>query len=260
MPDRMLQFKVVVNCGPCADFVGQCLDSIRTQSYPHWEAYVTIDPCGDETAKRARAAGRGEPRLLIHRNRVRRYSLYNLVRATARSGDDPEDVIVCLDGDDWFSTPDALAIIADTYRRYDCWMTYGSWQSNVVGHGGHRDGCWPAYPEGTTRFRHTRWLGTAVRTWKRWLWGLLRDADLRTEDGRYFRVSEDQVVMLPLLEMCGTDRARHVATPIMVYNKIPKYTVDEDLAREKERNGDLISQRPPYARLKAPVRDRSVAV
>jgi hypothetical protein len=88
----------------------------------------------------------------------------------------------------------------------------------------------------------------------------LRDADLRTEDGRYFRVSEDQVVMLPLLEMCGTDRARHVATPIMVYNKIPKYTVDEDLAREKERNGDLISQRPPYARLKAPVRDRSVAV
>jgi glycosyltransferase involved in cell wall biosynthesis len=255
----MLHLKIIVNCGPCEEFVGQCLDSIRTQSYRHWDAYVAIDPCGDQTGRRAGAASRGEPRFHLRRNRTRRYSLYNLVHSIDRSGEDPEDVIVCLDGDDWFATPDALAIIVETYRRDDCWMTYGSWQSNVVGHGGNRDGLWPAYPDGLTDFRGTRWLGTAVRTWKRWLWDLLRDADLRNEEGRYFRTSEDQAVMLPLLEMCGTERARHIAAPLMVYNKLPKYVVDDEIARERERNADLLGRRRPYARLEGRHWNRAAA-
>jgi len=259
-PDTVsgLTFKVIVNCGPCADFVGQCLASIRAQSHPNWEAYVTIDPSGDGTGRRASLAAKGEPRIQIRRNRTQRFSLYNTVQAINRSGAGPEDVIVSLDGDDWFSTPHALRTIAETYVRHECWMTYGSWQSNVVSPDGHRDGLWPAYPEGATDFRNTRWLGTAVRTWKRWLWDLLRDADLRNEEGRYFRISEDQAVMLPLLEMCGTERARHIAAPLMVYNKLPKYVLPEELTREREHNGDLLARRKPYARLQAPA--RAVAV
>ena len=114
------------------------------------------------------------------------------MRAIQHSEAEAEAVIASLDGDDWFATPDALRAIADAYEKSGCWLTYGSWISNVERPDGRRDGVWPAYPKETTDFRRTRWLGTAVRTWKKWLWDHIRDADLRDAYGEYFRIAEDQ--------------------------------------------------------------------
>jgi glycosyltransferase involved in cell wall biosynthesis len=243
------KFKLIVNCGPCAGFIGRCLHSVKEQTHTEWEAYITVDPCGDDTVARAVQASGGDPRIRITRNETRRYSMENLVRSIDRSQAEPEDVIAVLDGDDWFSTKDALRTIADAYEQSGCWMTYGSWLSNVARSDGGRDGMWPAYPEGTTDFRRARWLGTAVRTWRRWLWDHLSDSDLRDDAGNYFRVSEDQAIMIPLLEMCGTAKARHIATPIMVYNKLAKYPVCNEIVEESERNGGLLDRRPSYSRL-----------
>jgi hypothetical protein len=55
--------------------------------------------------------------------------------------------------------------------------------------------------------------------------------------------------MIPLLEMCGTAKAKHIASPIMTYNKLAKYARDNELAEEGLRNGYLIDRRPPYPRL-----------
>lgn len=246
----MSKLRIYINCGPCAEFVGKCLATVREQTYSNWDAWVTIDPCGDDTYAEAARAARGDLRILLHRNNQRRYSMHNLVRAIKRSQPDPEDVLVCLDGDDWFADRNALQIIAATYERYSCWMTYGSWFSNVPNRVGGYDGMWPAYPQGTTDFRRHRFLGTAVRTWKKWLWDCLDQKDLRTESGEFPRVSEDQMVMIPLLEMCGPERARHIAQPIMTYNKLPKYPRDESLDREGLKNAELIDKRKPYPRLK----------
>lgn len=248
-----INFKIIVNCGPCEEYIGTCLESVMSQSVTAWEAFVTVDPCGDGTFERASRETRGDARIHVKRNETRLYSLCNLVTAIRESNAEPEDVIVVLDGDDWFATEHALLMIACVYENFDCWMTYGSWLSNVPRPDGRRDGLWPAYPEGTTRFRHTRWLGTAVRTWKKWLWDHIEDADLRNDSGEYFRVSEDQAVMLPLLEMCGTSKAKHVSEPIMVYNKKVKYKVDGQIAEESARNAHLLDIRPPYPRLESKV-------
>ena len=71
------------------------------------------------------------------------------------------------------------------------------------------------------------------------------------ESGNYVRVSEDKLVMIPLLEMCGTARARHIAAPIMIFNKIVDYSVGDPFAGERVQNAALIARRPPYARLAA---------
>ena len=249
----MTKFKIVINCGPCQDFIEKCIASVKAQSLTSWEGYVTVDPCGDNTYAFALRAAAGDPRIRVKQNERRRYSMCNLVHAIQWSNAEPEDVIATLDGDDWFADDDALRTIAEAYEEFDCWITYGSWLANVVGPSGRPNGCWPAYPEGTTDFRRHRFLGTAVRTWKRWLWDHLRDSDLRNEAGEYVRVSEDQIIMIPLLEMCGTSRAKHIAAPIMVYNKTVKYPFDQTITDEGVRNGYLIDSRPPYARLEAKV-------
>lgn len=242
----MLQLKIIVNCGPCEAYIDQCLESIKRQSYPHWQAYVTVDPHGDRTFECAQEAKGHDPRIAVTRNTVPLYSLANLVRAIDRSQAQPEDVIVFLDGDDWFYGDDALQVIVNTYNTHDCWLTYGSWEPNVDdGYVGQ----WPAYPEGITDFRARAYLATQVRTWKKWLWDLIDDRDLRDEQGGYFRVTGDQAVMFPLLEMSGTRRAKHIPDVLMIYNRATPHSADKTKYDEMKRNEAYIRSKPSYVQL-----------
>jgi glycosyltransferase involved in cell wall biosynthesis len=245
-------FRVVINCGPAEAYIAKCLASLRSQTFTQWNAYVTVDPCGDRTFEEAVAAGAGDARIDILRNAERRYSMVNLICAIARSAAAPEDVIVILDGDDWFATPDALRIIHDTYRQTSCWMTYGSWVADQPGLAGSpRGGRWPAYSLDTTDFRRSPWLGTAVRTWKRWLWDRIDDRDFRDSQGNYFRVTEDQAAMMPMLEMSGPAKASHIADVLMVYNRSSPHGCGLTCEREMFRNAAYLSSLTPYSRLLA---------
>lgn len=227
--------KIIINCGPCEDYIGLCFDSLRAQTHRGWEAFVTIDACADDTAERAWAARRGDGRIDIRVNAERRYAMSNLVHAVGRSGAGPHDIIVILDGDDWLASDRALERIVAEYRQRECWMTYGSWVTNDPSRTGASAGLWPAYPEGTTRFRETTWLGTAVRSWKKWLWDLVDDRHFRDEEGNYIRIAEDQATMLPMLEMSGTGKARHIPDALMIYNRLTPHACGKihlDLMRQ----------------------------
>ena len=94
----MLELKLIVNAGPCEDYIEQCLASVRAQRYPAWRAIVTVDPCGDATFHRARAAAGRDARIDIHLNARRMFSMANLITGIRRSEASPDDVIVVLDG------------------------------------------------------------------------------------------------------------------------------------------------------------------
>lgn len=239
--------RIIVNCGPCRGYIGTCLASLKRQTFLEWTAYVTIDPHGDGTLERATEARAGDERILITPNKKRMYSMANLVAAIKRSQARPEDIIVVLDGDDWLRTDDALQIIVDTYRNEDCWMTYGSWISNVE----HIVGGLPAYTDGTTDFRNVEWRATAVRTWKKWLWDLIDDRDLRDEKGDYLPVAEDLAVMLPMLEMSGTSKAKHIPQTLMLYNRANPASVGNIKRSELERLAAYVRSKPRYQPLLA---------
>jgi glycosyltransferase involved in cell wall biosynthesis len=259
---------VVTNCGPCEEYIAKCIASLRAQTLREWRCMITVDgapaspPAGpaaspppDQTHQRALEAIDADPRITLIRNSRRLYAMANVVNAIARSGGGDaggpaggdagapsDDIIVILDGDDWFATNRALEIIARTYDTTGCWMTYGSWISNARPNHGR----WPAYPDGTRDFRRAEWLGTAVRTFRRWLWDRIDDRDLRDDDGRYFRVVEDQAYMLPMLEMSTTRRARHIAEVLMVYNRANPQCVGNVMLDEMRRAAAAVRARPPY--------------
>ena len=241
--------RIIVNCGPNEEFIAKCLASIRSQRFVDWRAYVTVDPCGDNTFQEAVLASGADSRIHIHRNTSRQYSMVNLICAVRRSGTHPEDIMVVLDGDDWFATRDALRIIHDKYRQSNCWMTYGTWVADQSNLEASRRGMWPAYSAGTTDFRNAPWLGTAVRTWKRWLWDLIDDRDFRDADGTYLRVTEDQAAMMPMLEMSGTEKARHISEVLMVYNRSSPHACGLTRCDEMLANSRYLKTLPPYSRL-----------
>jgi glycosyltransferase involved in cell wall biosynthesis len=241
-----MNLKIIINCGPCEAYIGLCLASLRLQTFTRWNAFVTVDPCGDKTAERAFAARDGDDRIHIHVNAARLYSMANLVAAIGRSGARPDDVIVILDGDDWFATSEALARIVAEYESPDCWMTYGSWITNDRARTGFKAGRWPAYPEGTTRFREVAWLGTAVRSWKKWLWDKVDDGEFRDRDGNYVMVAEDQASMLPMLEMSGIRRARHIPDVLMIYNRMTPHACGKIHLELMRQTSAYLRRRPPY--------------
>ena len=242
---RGLELFVVVNCGPCAPFIGRCLASLKSQTYRNWRAMVTVDPSGDLTYERAVEAARGDRRIDIIRNSVRLHALENLVRAIRQNPLSSEDVIVILDGDDWLNVDHCLATVADAYNQHACWLTYGSWVSNIVG---RPSGRWPAYPTGTDNFRVAPWLATHLRSWKKWVWDLVNDDDLRDDRGEYFRVAVDVAAMTPMLEICGTERIHYIGEPIYFLNRQYKSRTDLGRYREQQRNDLIIRSRPPYPR------------
>lgn len=233
---------LVINCGLCEEAIGPCIESVRGQTFPSWRAWVTIDRLGDQTFGQAMEAREDDPRIDIVVNEERLFPMANLLRAIDRSRAEPEDVMVVLDGDDRLIRDDALALIA---RAYDegAWMTYGSWISNRA----DRPGRWPAYPEGTTDFREQPWLGTAVRSWKKWLFDLIDPDDFRDPEGKLLRVAEDLACMFPLLEMATTARARHIPEAIMLYNLDSHHDPGRALAEEGIRNAAWLRGKARYA-------------
>jgi glycosyltransferase involved in cell wall biosynthesis len=242
-------FRVIVNCGRCEAFIGQCLASLRRQTFTGWQAEVTIDRSGDSTWERALEARAGDERIVLTRNAQRRYPMTNILAALARSGAGPEDVIVNLDGDDWLIDERALATIARAYED-GCWLTYGSW----IGNRADRPGLLPPYPDDTRDFRDAPWLATAVRTWKKWLFDEIDPRDLLDDRGRPLRVCEDVAYMLPMLEMATTQRARHLAEPLMLYNLLSDHDPGPELARESDRMRAWFRTRPRYAAIHKPQR------
>jgi glycosyltransferase involved in cell wall biosynthesis len=238
-------FHVIVNCGFCEREIARCIGSLRAQTFGDWQAWVNCDRKGDATLRNAIEAAKGDARFEITQNPRRLYPMENILRTTERSGATEEDVIVIVDGDDWLVRPDAFAIIAAAYERDDCWLTYGSWISDDP----RQPGCWSAYPEGTTDFRAAPWLGTAVRTWKRWLFERIDDADFRDETGRYLRLTEDMACMLPMLEMATTARATHIAEPLLFYNRFSDHDRGRALADEGRRNTVYLRGRAAYEAL-----------
>ena len=248
--------KVIINCGPCEEWIGHCLSSLRSQSVRDWEAFVTVDNVGDRTYQNAVTARGHDARINIHRNEGRHYSMRNLIDGIARSKAEPDDIIVILDGDDWLMHDDSLRIIARTYAQENCWLTYGSWRSNDP----RTPGCWPPYPDDTMDFRSLQWLGTAIRTWKKWLWDQIDPAGFRDRYGEHFRVVEDLAAMFPMMEMTTTRRMRHIAEPLMLYNRTPNGAAIV-MADEMEENTLWLRNRPKYTPLAGipPVRSRQGA-
>jgi len=159
--------------------------------------------------------------------------------------DDPDAVLITMDGDDWFIRPDAVSRIMHEYISEECWMTYGSWVSNRPN---YPLGL-PAYPEGTTDFRHMNWFCTQVRTCKKWLLDLVKDEDLKDENNEHYRWPSDWPLWFPMIEMATTKHAVHIPDILMMYNRTSIYSMPSSPGRTA--NEQVLREKTPYEPLPA---------
>ncbi len=191
-----------------AEWVAQNLDSVFMQEYDNFRI-LYIDDCSQDGTPCLVQAYKEmydkEDKITLIENTVRCRKMKNMYNAVHSCKDD--EIIVQLDGDDWFCDKELLSRINHVYKTTDVWLTYGSYidvPGNILGYAK------PTSPEIITNnsYRKEAWLYMPTRTFYAWLFKKIRLQDFIAEQvkdhqGLFFPSADDPAFMFPMLEMAG---------------------------------------------------------
>ena len=122
----MTRFLIVTPTRNAAPYIAQCIESVRVQPHTSWRMFVIDDASDDGTLDAANNAAGNDGRVTVIHSDQRRYALRHILDTVARHAA-PDDVVVCLDGDDTLSDVRALSAISTEYDRTEAdamWTQY----------------------------------------------------------------------------------------------------------------------------------------
>ncbi len=179
------------------------LFSVFDQTYKNYRI-IYIDDCStDNTYEKVRkfvqSQGKEDQMTLI-KNPTRKLKLSNLYEAYISCKDD--EIIVCLDGDDWLSHQNVLKEINNYYQNPDIWLTYGS----AINHPKYekRDGS-PISDKNllNNKIRDIPFNISMLRTFYAGLFKKIQLKDLLFQ-GKFLPSADDFAFMVPMIEMAPT--------------------------------------------------------
>lgn len=152
-------------------------------------------------------------KVTLIRNERHQGALANLYYAIHSCND--HDIIVLLDGDDWFAHDNVLATINNVYADPNIWLTYGQFKMHPNGKLGF---CAPLSKKIVEQkeFRKIKWCVSHLRTFYAGLFKKIKIEDLLYE-GEFFSVSWDRAIMYPMIEMSGA-HFKFIPDILYIYN------------------------------------------
>lgn len=208
-------FKIVVPVCNSEQWISRCLNSVKKQEYQNYQCIVVDDMSTDETWSEILAFA-DHPNFKVVKNTEKKYALKNIYDSVNMCNPSNSDVIVVLDGDDWLSNSRVLSKLSNEYNT-GIQMTYGSFVRYPDGIIGQESSQYPKDVIESNSFREDVWRASHLRTFKYDLWSKVKKEDLIDIDGKFYETSYDQAMMLPMLEMCGSN-SKFIEDILCVYN------------------------------------------
>lgn len=212
----MNNIKIIIPFYNPGKFLEQCASTAVSQKYDNYEIIFVDDCSTDGSYDRL---PKDDDRVTIIKNDVRKTALENLHNAIMHHCD-PDDIVVILDGDDWFPNKKVLQYINEQYKEHDCWIMYGqaSWTDG-------RRGFASAYSlEEFGNIRKAPFRVSHLRTFRAGLYHSIIYQDpnfsgLKDSYGNFYKSSYDTAMMFPLLEMAGFEKTLFNDTILYIYNR-----------------------------------------
>lgn len=226
------------------------LRSVLGQDYENYRV-IYIDDCSqDDTFYKAQdlieKSGRSA-RFTLIRNEKNLGALANFYGAIHKCKD--QEIIVALDGDDFFAHDGVLTKLNRVYTKEDVWMTYGNYldyptyKQSVVK-------C-KAIPKRVIRknsFRRNPWVSSHLRTFYAALFKQIKLEDL-LDQGDFFPMAGDLAMIYPLLEMAG-NHSRFIPEILYLYNRSNPLNDHKKNFALQERCAQTIRKAKSYTPLK----------
>ena len=241
-------FKIIVPVYNSESWVRKCIKSILSQDYTSFECVICDDISTDNTYKLATQLAATDERFTAIQNTEKKFALKNIYDAIKMTNPSPQDVIVILDGDDWFSSHYVLSNLSRYYKTDNCWMTYGSFMESPTGLVGAEASDYPPDVIEQNTYREDTWRASHLKTFKHFLWNKIKTEDLIDEDGNFYEMTYDQAMMLPMLEMSGP-RAKYIPEVNYIYNLSNPNAVNKTRAQKQHQLMLKIRAKKRYERL-----------
>jgi len=210
------KIKVIIPFYNPGEFLETCVATAMSQRYDNYEVIFVDDMSTDGAYDRL---PHDDSRATIIKNTVRKTALENIHNAIMNHCDE-DDIVVLLDGDDWFPNKKVLKYIDEQYQEKDCWIMYGqaSWTNGQRGFAS-------AYtPEEFENVRKTPFKVSHLRTFRAGLYHSMEVQDsgfagLKDDNGEFYKSSYDTAIMFPIMEMAGYEKTLFNDTILYIYNR-----------------------------------------
>lgn len=225
------------------------LESVFGQCYNNW-ILIYIDDCSCDGTYEAVCSyikeRQQEHRVrIIHNEEHTGKAIGNIYKAVWLC--QPQDIVVCLDGDDWLASEDVFAYLNEVYRDPNIWLTYGQFREWTSGNKGF---CAP-YPKEVIKdglFRKCQMGPSHLRTFRAALFQKIDIEDLKI-DGEFLAMSWDLAMMIPMVEMARDNHFMFIDKILLTYNDVNSIS-DHRISRELQRSLDLmVRAKKPYEAL-----------
>ena len=220
------------------------LDSVFSQQYENYHV-IYIDDCSSDDiynlVHQYIEQHKQQHRVTLIKNQKRKKALANIYSA-AHSCDD-DDIIILLDGDDWFKHELVLKRINDAYTDAHAWMTYGQYEEYPSGKIGICKELNPGLIEKNV-FREYNWVTSHLRTFYAGLFKKIKLKDFLYK-GQFFPVAWDLAIMLPLLEM-AREHCIFIPDIVYVYNLETSFNDSKKHAEQQIHCDKVIRSRAKY--------------
>jgi glycosyltransferase involved in cell wall biosynthesis len=214
----MHRFKIVVPSFNSIDFLPKTLHSIEIQTFKDYDVCVIDD---GSTLKKQREiiaeyCGRNGWKAIYHEKNVG--ALQGLVEAIQAHNCEDNDVVVVIDGDDWFAHEKVLERLHRAYTDNAIFMTWGQCEIHPAGKAPMKYAQpIPDMVIDQQLYRDIPFVFWHPATFKYLLWRQIDDRDLRDVNGSYFRIMKDKATLFPMLEMCG-HKKMFIGETLYIYN------------------------------------------
>lgn len=242
------RFKIIVPSFNSVDYLPKTLHSIEMQDFKDYEVCV-IDDASTLPQQReiiSQYCNRNRWEMIFHDHNEG--ALKGLVEAMRSFKCEDDDVIIVIDGDDWFAHEHVFTKLHKAYTDNDIYMTWGQCE---------------VFPPSKTPMRYAQPIPDMVieqklyrdipfpfwhpATFKFILWRHVRDEDLRDEDGKYFRLMKDKATLFPMLEMCEYKKM-YIDETLYIYNiENPLNDYANTPQEEIKRVDTLLQLKPRYS-------------
>ena len=213
-----IHFKIIVPFYNVEKWIKFCIRSIKIQNYKNFQCMLVNDKSTDNTVDIIQKEIEKDGRFKLYSKAENTGALGSIYQGIEESSASDEDVIVILDGDDWFYNKESLSVLAQRYEESKCWMTYGSYVEYPLGKSGKFSQQIPEEIIEKQLFRESEWMSSHLRTYKYKLWRRIKKEDLLNSEGKFYPMAADLPTMFPMLEMSGK-RSQYIKDTLMVYNR-----------------------------------------
>lgn len=201
-------------------FIEQSIMSALTQKHNNFTLVVINDASSDNSDKIVQdLLMQNQEKIIYINNKERMGAMYNHQNAIFNYCN-TEDIVIHLDGDDWFPNNKVLSYIDDFYNFHGCLMMYG--QAKYFS---GREGNARPYlsKEEFDNKRNLPFFVSHIRTFRAKAFFEIKNQDpdlecFKDDKNNWYSMAPDVAMMYPLLEICGYDKVKYNDKVLYIYN------------------------------------------